>query len=341
MGLKLSKFECFLAFCAFLLIAGAMVSVGYLLLVLRPVEATATATTPSNPAPAKVADAKKPVIPAIEPTLAVEKPVEKPVDLLVATAKPATQPAPITKVVVALPAVRQVPAEALPPVVPPRIEAPKVETPVVFSPRITAATQIIPPSKRTVVLAPIEPPQTAPVTPPSVQAVKVETPVAPAIAVAPVAVTPIAVAPVAIAQKPEVVIKPVLPKAEIQAPVDPYEVKIGLARVVRMFADEAGTACWYELKLDRPQLDLLRTTLMKIGAGKRYDVAEFDHLAEAWPAPATPLAWWRPRELIDVNLISISSAGSEGKRIWAAVSLRTGRVFLYSDQPLAFTGADR
>jgi hypothetical protein len=164
------------------------------------------------------------------------------------------------------------------------------------------------------------------------------TPAAPIIKVTVTQPTPPATQPavvVAIAPTTVPATPPREPVAEV-APIDPYTINVPASRVIHSFSSDDTAACWCELKLDRPQLEALRKAVLSIDHPADVEPAEYDHLAELPPEPATPLAWWKPSELVDLDLISVSD--DKSRYLWAAISLRTGRVFLYIDRPIAFIG---
>jgi len=129
--------------------------------------------------------------------------------------------------------------------------------------------------------------------------------------------------------------KTTAPVAVAEAPVEPYQINVSAARVIHMYTREEGDpACWYELKLDRPQVDLLKLTAMGYGEKSHAEVSEFDHLDTAAPAAPVTLAWWRPAELTDATQLSVMDQNR--CQWWIAVSQRTGRMFLYANKPVNF-----
>jgi hypothetical protein len=107
-------------------------------------------------------------------------------------------------------------------------------------------------------------------------------------------------------------------------------------RVVHMYCGEDRPAgYWYELKIDREQLARLRAGMIDSAAAHHAACDQLDHLALLPPAADVPLAWWRPDELVDIDLLCVSDQGQT--LVWLAISQRTGRVFLYAREPIAFT----
>ncbi len=118
----------------------------------------------------------------------------------------------------------------------------------------------------------------------------------------------------------------------------PYEINLPAARVIHMYTgEETDGPCWYELKLDPPQVDLLRAAAATIAKRQGAELDELDHLAELPPNPANPLRWWRPGEITDPNLLCL--ADEKEKKLWIGISCRTGRVFLFASHPIQFSAS--
>ncbi|CAN5497792.1 hypothetical protein BH10PLA1_BH10PLA1_17900 [soil metagenome] len=143
--------------------------------------------------------------------------------------------------------------------------------------------------------------------------------------------------PVISPAKPVVTLAASIKPQETALPVQPppYVVNVAASKVIHMYTAEDGdAACWYELKLEEPQVEILRSAALKLADKSHADFEELDHLSGAAPSPTITLAWWRPDELADVNLVTV--ADHNHCQWWIAVSQQTGRVFLYTKKPVLF-----
>lgn len=120
------------------------------------------------------------------------------------------------------------------------------------------------------------------------------------------------------------------------SPIPSYAMNVPEGRVIHMYTGEGSdTSCWYELKLDPPQLDALRASAIKLAQTKGMEIDELDHLAELPPKADEAMRWWRPGDITDVNLLNL--AGTQEDRMWIAMSRRTGRVFIFASRPVGFS----